>query len=61
MSDKSDDETPEKAANPVGRPTEYRPEFCQSVANLCIGVATDFEVLNLLEVSVRTHLIRWKA
>lgn len=43
-----------------GRPTDYRPEFCEEVANLCIAGATDFEVAESLGVHVST-LYRWKA
>lgn len=43
-----------------GRPTEYRPEFCQEAADLCLNGATDFEVAQALDVDVRT-LYRWKA
>jgi hypothetical protein len=45
---------------PLGRPTDYEPDFCQIAANLCINGATDFEVAQVLRCNVRT-LYRWKA
>jgi hypothetical protein len=45
---------------PVGRPTDYRTEFCEIAANLCAKGATDFEVAQELGVHVAT-LYRWKA
>ena len=43
-----------------GRPSDYRPEFCQKAADLCVSGATDQEVADLLKVSVRT-LYRWQS
>ena len=54
----SDETRPESRS--VGRPSEYRPEFCQKAASLCVNGATDFEVAEELGVNVRT-LYRWKA
>lgn len=43
-----------------GRPTDYRPEYCQEAANLCANGATDAELAEYFEVSDRT-IYRWKA
>lgn len=43
-----------------GRPTSYRPEFCQEAEQLCANGATDEEIAEALEVSTRT-IYRWKA
>lgn len=43
-----------------GRPSEFRPEFCQQAADLCVNGATDQELADFFDVSVRT-LYRWKA
>lgn len=43
-----------------GRPSEYRAEFCQQAADLCAQGATDIELADFFDVSVRT-LFRWKA
>lgn len=45
--------------HPGGRPTLYRFEFCEIVANLCINGATDFEVSEFLEIDTAT-LYRWR-
>jgi len=50
----------ESDAKQIGRPTDYRLEFCQRAADLCLHGATDFEVAQEFDVSVRT-LYRWKA
>jgi len=42
-----------------GRPTSYRPEFCQEAEQLCANGATDEEIAEAFEVSVRT-IYRWK-
>lgn len=47
-------------ANPVGRPTEYEPEFAEQARKLCQLGATDVEIADFFEVSVRT-IYRWKA
>jgi hypothetical protein len=54
------DESTEQSQSNAGRPTDYRLEFCQKAAELCIGGATDFEVATHLGVCVRT-IYRWKA
>ena len=53
-------ESTEQSPHPGGRPTDYRIEFCEKAANLCIAGATDFEVAQALDVHVST-LYRWKA
>lgn len=50
----------EMVLNPVGRPTDYDPIFCEDVANWCIAGATDFEVAQKLNIHTST-LYRWKA
>lgn len=44
----------------TGRPTDYRPEFCQEVEKLCTTGATDSEIAEYFDVSDRT-IYRWKA
>lgn len=44
----------------AGRPTAYRPEFPEIVANLALRGATDSEIAEELEVSVTT-LYAWRA
>jgi hypothetical protein len=44
----------------AGRPSEYKPRFCQVAATLASGGCTDEEIAEELSVSVRT-LYRWKA
>lgn len=44
----------------VGRPSDYRPEFCQQAIELLQNGATDEEVASALGVSART-LYRWQA
>lgn len=44
----------------MGRPTDYKPEFCQEAIKLCENGATDSELADFFEVSDRT-LYRWKA
>lgn len=45
---------------PGGRPTDYRPEFCEQAATLFANGATDQEVADYFEVSVSTFY-RWRA
>ena len=45
---------------PAGRPSDYRPEFVQRVAELCANGATDIELADEFDVSVRT-LYSWRA
>jgi hypothetical protein len=44
----------------MGRPSDYKPEFCEEARKLCEGGATDIEVADALEISAAT-LYRWKA
>lgn len=44
---------------PVGRPTDYVPEYCQIAHDLAQGGATDREVAEALDIDERT-LYRWK-
>ncbi|MBS0366719.1 MAG: helix-turn-helix domain-containing protein [Proteobacteria bacterium] len=43
-----------------GRPTNYRPEFCEIVARLAAGGATDFELAQALGCAAGT-LYRWRS
>lgn len=52
------DETPEGTVGP-GRPSKYKPEFCELVANMCIRGATDFEIAQALEIATGTFY-RWQ-
>ena len=45
---------------PAGRPSEYKPEFVQRVAELAANGATDMEIADEFDVSVRT-LYSWRA
>lgn len=44
---------------PVGRPTEYRPEYCEQVRKLCRLGATEVEIADFFEVTPQTIAI-WK-
>jgi len=44
---------------PVGRPTDYKPEYVEQVAKLCELGATDEEIGDFFQVSTRT-IYRWK-
>ena len=44
----------------MGRPSDYRPDFCDQARKLCRLGATDIEVADFLGVSVAT-LNNWKA
>jgi hypothetical protein len=44
---------------PAGRPTEYKSEFCQTAAELCLAGATDQELADSIGVDVST-IYRWK-
>lgn len=50
---------PEETKDVGGRPTEYKPRFCQVAATLALGGCTDEEIAEELGVAVRT-LYRWK-
>ena len=43
-----------------GRPTDYTPEFCQSVEELAGNGATDIEMADACGVHVRTYY-HWQA
>jgi hypothetical protein len=43
-----------------GRPTDYRPQYCATAAEMFVDGGTDIEVADTLQVSVST-LYRWKA
>lgn len=44
----------------MGRPTVYKPDFCQKAAELALGGSTDEEIADEFGVDVRT-LYRWRA
>ncbi len=44
----------------MGRPTDYRDDFARQAAKLCLLGATDQELADFFDVSVRT-IHRWKA
>jgi hypothetical protein len=50
----------EQEANPTGRPSQYKPEYVTTVLELAERGATDVEIADYFDVSVRT-LYRWKA
>lgn len=43
----------------MGRPTKYKPEYCEQAEKLCRLGATDIEIADFFDVEVRT-LYRWK-
>jgi hypothetical protein len=45
---------------PAGRPTEYSSEFVQRAADLCANGATDMELADEFDVTVRT-IYAWRA
>jgi len=47
-------------AKPNGRPSSYKPEYDAQVEKLCLLGATDMEIADFFEVSVRT-INNWKA
>jgi hypothetical protein len=53
-----DQNQPEK--RPVGRPTDYQPEFCEQAATMCANGATDQEIADFFEVHIAT-IYRWSA
>lgn len=59
MPSETEDEQATAGVGP-GRPSEYRPEYVTEVLAMAEGGATDMEIADSLEVSVRT-LYRWKA
>lgn len=52
---------PSKAKEPakMGRPTEFKPEYCEQAAKLCALGATDYELANFFGVNTLT-IYRWK-
>lgn len=50
---------PKAAAAPVGRPSKYRPEFCEMAYKFCLMGATDKRLAELLDVSERS-INEWK-
>lgn len=49
-----------KAKPGRGQPTDYKPEYCQRAADLCLNGATDEDLAQAFEVSART-IYRWQA
>lgn len=47
------------ASKHTGRPSGYKPEFCQQAADLCARGATDAELAEFFKVSART-IYRWQ-
>lgn len=45
---------------PAGRPTDYKPEYAKQAEKLTLLGATDIELADFFEVSVRT-IYRWRA
>lgn len=43
----------------MGRPTKFKPEYCEKVAKLCRQGATDREIADFLKINEAT-LYRWK-
>lgn len=48
-----------KEANPVGRPTKYKPEYCELAYKFCLLGATDARLAELFEVNPDT-IATWK-
>jgi Homeodomain-like domain len=44
----------------AGRPTDYRPEYVEKVAGMCLAGATDLEISDEIGVSIQT-LYNWRA
>jgi hypothetical protein len=44
----------------AGRPTDYRPEFCDTAKTLAMHGATDIEIADALGIHVSTYY-RWRA
>lgn len=49
----------EEPENPIGRPTDYRPEFCKKVRKAISKGATISQIADLLNVDAST-VYRWK-
>lgn len=45
---------------PVGRPTDYRPEYVELARKYCASGQTDRELADFFEISIQT-LLNWKA
>lgn len=48
------------ATAPLGRPTDFKPEYVEQARKLCLLGATDQELADFFEVTART-IYRWKA
>lgn len=44
---------------PMGRPSDYKPEYAEQARKLCTLGATDIEIADFFDVDVRT-IYRWK-
>ena len=53
------DKDKEITKHPGGRPTKYKPEYCEQVYKLCLLGATDSEIADFFEVDERT-INNWK-
>jgi hypothetical protein len=63
MAKKADEKTAtpaEPQKHPGGRPTDYRPEYCEQAEKLCRLGATDIEIADFFGVNEST-ILRWKA
>jgi hypothetical protein len=47
------------ADKPIGRPSSFKPEYCQQATELCLSGATDAELANTFDVAVST-IYKWK-
>ncbi|GLS19894.1 hypothetical protein GCM10007874_29110 [Labrys miyagiensis] len=59
MADDSNEAPESGAKHPGGRPTKYDPAFAKQAAKLCKLGATDAELADFFEVSIRT-VERWR-
>lgn len=58
--DEPQDVYPDSPPKPkLGRPTGYKPEFCQQAIKLCLLGATDVELADFFKITTAT-LYRWK-
>jgi hypothetical protein len=44
------------ADKPIGRPSSFKPEYCQQATELCLSGATDAELANTFDVAVSNDL-----
>lgn len=51
--------TKKPVANPVGRPTKYKPEYCELAYKFCLLGATDVRLAELFDVNPDT-IATWK-